>query len=76
MNLLVRIIQMGSYVVGLIALVAGVVLRLAPKVAVGPRGAMLLAVVCFACAIASDGVAAQLPKAEEKEEVKTRAAAA
>jgi hypothetical protein len=74
MNQLLRIIEFVTYLGGLVGLVTGVISRFTGAIPVAPRGALVFAAASFLCALATEAVAAQLPKA--KEEAKTKAAAA
>lgn len=76
MNQVLRIIELGTYLGGVIGLAGGVIIRVAGSTVTSARGALIFAVACFACAIASAQVAAALKPAEEKEETKARKAAA
>jgi hypothetical protein len=76
MNQVLRIIQLGSYLAGIIGLAGGVIVKLAGIAGVTARGGFELAAACFLCAIASARIAASLKPAEEQEKAKAKAAAA
>ena len=76
MNQILRIIQLGSYLGGIIGLAGGVIVKLAGITVTSARAGFELAAACFLCAIASARIAASLKPAEEQEKAKGRAAAA
>ncbi|MCX6615614.1 MAG: hypothetical protein NTZ98_05880 [Acidobacteria bacterium] len=76
MNQILRIIQLGSYLGGIIGLAGGVIVKLAGITVTSARAGFELAAACFLCAIASARIAASLKPAEEQEEAKAKAAAA
>jgi len=76
MNQILRIIQLGSYLGGIIGLAGGLIVKLAGIAGVSARGGFELAAACFLCAIASGRIAASLKPAEEQEKAKAKAAAA
>ena len=76
MNQVLRIIQLGSYLGGILGLAGGVIVRLAGIGVTSARAGFELAAACFLCAIASERIAASLKPAEEQEEAKAKAAAA
>lgn len=76
MNQILRIIELGSYLGGILGLVGGVIVKLAPIGVTTARAGFEFAAACFLCAIASQRIAASLKPAEEQEKAKAKAAAA
>jgi len=76
MNHILRIIQLGSYLGGIIGVAGGLIVKLAGITVTTARAGFELAAACFLCAIASERIAASLKPAEDQEKVKAKAAAA
>jgi hypothetical protein len=76
MTQVLRIIQLGSYLGGILGVAAGLIVKLAGITVTTGRSGFELAAACFLCAIASERIAASLKPAEEQEKAKARAAAA
>ncbi len=63
---LLRILLLGTYLSGVVALVLGVGIRLGlPLGDLGARGALVFSATCFLCTLATRKVVAQLEKPKE-----------
>lgn len=74
MNQVLRIIQFLTYLGGAIGLAVAVIVRLAGLTFVTPRGALVFAIACFLCTLATRAVAAELQVSEEVPKQKAAAA--
>jgi hypothetical protein len=76
MSQILRIIELGTYLGGIVGLAGGVIVRLAQLGPFAARSGFEFAAACFLCAVASHFVAASLKPAEEEKAGKSKAAAA